>query len=177
MTFFCNRGRENVRNFKVSDFTIFTDEDGLRYLTKRDQLTKNHRENDDEATGGFMYEIPSSDRCPVKSFEIYVSKLQLSCEWFWQKPKASQPRDGNELWYCNSPVGINTLSNKMKTISTNPYRRTQTCASFVYYYPSPILYAECLARRQKVPLLQVFGMTRPGFELRTNDLPFIRRAL
>lgn len=72
MTFFCNRGRENVRNFKVSDFTIFTDEDGLRYLTKRDQLTKNHRENDDEATRGFMYKIPSSDRCPVKSFEIYL---------------------------------------------------------------------------------------------------------
>ncbi|XP_072168629.1 zinc finger MYM-type protein 4-like [Diadema setosum] len=119
LTFFCNRGRENVRDFKASDFTVCTDEDGIRYLKKRDQLTKNRGENDDEAgSGGFMYEIPGSDRCPVKSFEFYVSKLNPSCQWFWQKPKPTAPLSDNDPWYCNIPVGINTLAKKIKVIST-----------------------------------------------------------
>lgn len=42
MTFFCNRGSENFRNFRVSDFLILHDDDGIRYITKHDQLTKNH---------------------------------------------------------------------------------------------------------------------------------------
>ena len=123
MTFFCNRGRENVRNFKTTDFSIRHDEDGLRYVTRRDLLTKNHRENDDEKTGGYMYEVPNSDKCPVKSFEKYVAKLHPACEWLWQKPKQAKakgtvPLTESEPWYCNSPVGINTLANKMKHIST-----------------------------------------------------------
>ena len=76
MTFFCNRGRENVRFLKPSDFTVATDEDGLRYVTKRDNLTKNRRENDDEAVGGRMYEIKDlnnvNEKCPVQTFEKYM---------------------------------------------------------------------------------------------------------
>ena len=76
MTFFCNRGRENVRFLKPSDFTVATDEDGLRYVTKRDDLTKNRRENDDEAVGGRMYEIKDlnnvDEKCPVQTFEKYM---------------------------------------------------------------------------------------------------------
>lgn len=77
------------------------DEDGLKYTQKRDHLTKNHRENDDEASGGFMYEIPNSERCPVKTFEKYVSKLNPACPWFWQKPK--QLQNDSDQWYINSP--------------------------------------------------------------------------
>ena len=118
LTYFCNRGRENVRLFKASDFSVCVDEGGMRYVQKRDHLTKNHRENDDERTGGFMYEISNSDRCPLKTFNKYVSKLNPACPWFWQKPKPTEPKNDGDPWFYNSPVGINTLSNKMKIIST-----------------------------------------------------------
>ena len=69
MIYFCNRGRENLRSMTAEDFSLKTDEDGLRYITKRDQLTKNNREDQDESSNmGVMYEVPDSERCPVKSF-------------------------------------------------------------------------------------------------------------
>lgn len=119
MMYFCNRGRENVREFKPADFTISSDEDRLRYVTKRDNLTKNHRENDEEAGGGRMYEVrgANDNQCPVKTYEKYVSKLNPSCPWFWQTPKPKTPTNESDPWYQNVPVGINTLNNKLKTIS------------------------------------------------------------
>ncbi|XP_011668570.1 uncharacterized protein LOC105440296 [Strongylocentrotus purpuratus] len=117
MTYFCNRGRENLRELKPDDFRLETDEDGLRYITKRDQLTKNNREDDDEVSNnGVMYEIPGSSKCPVESFMQFVSKLNKDCPFLWQKPKAKKPEDGDN-WYCNAPVGKNTMGNKMKQIS------------------------------------------------------------
>ena len=49
--------------------------------------------------------------------KVYVSKLNPMCEWFWQTPKPKPPASETDPWYQNMPVGINTLSNKMKTIS------------------------------------------------------------
>ena len=43
-----------------------------------DELGKNHRANDqpdDSAGEGRMYERPESPYCPVKTFELYLSKL------------------------------------------------------------------------------------------------------
>ena len=117
MLFLCNRGQENLRSMKVSDFIVTTDEDGLRSVTRRDMLTKNNRENADEKTGGMMCEVPGDERCPVKSLLDYTSKLNPNCTAFWQKPKDKVPDDTNEPWYCNSPVGINTLNKKIKDIS------------------------------------------------------------
>lgn len=117
MIFLCNRGQENLRSMTPSDFRVETDEDGLRAVTRRDQLTKNNRENADEITGGMMCEIPGDARCPVKSFLEYTSKLHPDCPAFWQKPKERAPENQQEPWYCNIPVGINTLNKKMKEIS------------------------------------------------------------
>ena len=118
MIYFCNRGRENLRSMTAEDFSLKTDEDGLRYITKRDQLTKNNREDQDESSNmGVMYEVPDSERCPVKSFLKYKSKLNPMCSCFWQKPKQKMPENENDPWYCNAPLGVNTLGNKMKGIS------------------------------------------------------------
>ncbi|XP_071496907.1 uncharacterized protein [Diadema antillarum] len=121
MIYFCNRGRENLRSMTAEDFSLKTDEDGLRYITKRDQLTKNNREDQDESSNmGVMYEVPGCERCPVKSFlkyNVYKSKLNPMCSCFWQKPKQKMPENGNDPWYCNAPLGVNTLRNKMKDIS------------------------------------------------------------
>ena len=117
MLFLCNRGQENLRSMKPSDFLLATSNDGTRSITRRDMLTKNNREDADEITGGMMCEIPGDERCPVKSFLEYVSKLNPDCPAFWQKPKEKAPDNPEEPWFCNIPVGINTLNKKMKDIS------------------------------------------------------------
>ena len=44
---------------KSSNFMIQTDENEIRYISKRDDLTKNNREDKDESSNrGIMYEIP-----------------------------------------------------------------------------------------------------------------------
>jgi hypothetical protein len=45
---------------------------GLKYVTKGDELTKNHMENDREATSGVMPEFSDSSYCSVKFFETYI---------------------------------------------------------------------------------------------------------
>lgn len=57
MLYFGRRGRENIRDLKVSDFDIDEDSDGNRFVhIIRDELTKNHQ-NDKNTADGRMYEI------------------------------------------------------------------------------------------------------------------------
>ena len=80
-----------------------------------DKLDKNHRENDDpqdSTTDGRMYEQPGA-LCPVKSFELYLSKLHPELKCLWQRPKEAT---ADICWYCNVPVGKNILGNFMKDI-------------------------------------------------------------
>ena len=116
MLYFCNRGRENLRDMTVDSFEEH-DEGGRRFITLRDNLTKNNREDDAEKSqGGIMVEIPGNPRCPVKAFLEYKMKLNPACKWFWQRPKSLES-DESEPWYCNAPLGKNTLGNKVKDIS------------------------------------------------------------
>ena len=57
MLYYGRRGRENLRDLKITDFALTTDGEGLRYIyLKTDELTKNHREENNTADGR-MYEI------------------------------------------------------------------------------------------------------------------------
>ena len=115
MTYFGQRGRENLHLMRVDDYVLHTDEDGLRYFEHRDTLTKSRRENEDEKFGGQMYEIPQSSRCPVTSMLKYLQLLNPGVNHFWQRPKAKKPSHGP--WYDSSPLGINTIGNKIKKIA------------------------------------------------------------
>ena len=118
MTFFCNRGHENLRSMKLSDFTVTTDENGRRYISKRDCLAKNNQEDEDDSSNcGLMCEMPMNDKCPVQSYLMYVSKLNPKCTFLWQKPKSKAPQQDGDPWYDTSPVGVNTIANKVKEIS------------------------------------------------------------
>jgi hypothetical protein len=56
MLYLCRRGRENLTELKKTDFSVMKDPSGAKYVTQtRDELTKNHRD-DDDAFGGHMYE-------------------------------------------------------------------------------------------------------------------------
>jgi hypothetical protein len=111
------RGRENLREQTKDTFAVAVDSQNRRYVYQAvDELDKNHRENDDpqdSTTDGRMYEQPGS-LCPVKSFELYLSKLHSELKCLWQRPKEAT---ADICWYCNVPVGKNTLGNFMKNIS------------------------------------------------------------
>ena len=48
MLYFCRRGRQNLRELKIKDFSTTKDDKGARYVTKSgDELTKNRREDDE----------------------------------------------------------------------------------------------------------------------------------
>ncbi|XP_071784608.1 uncharacterized protein [Asterias amurensis] len=118
MLHMCNRGRENLCEMGKDDFEIKTDAtNNQRYVCRtRDRLTKNHRTGD-ESYEGRMYETSDNpQRCPVLSFEKYVSFLNPNCEAFWQHPKKLFLIDSN-VWYDNMPLGKNKLFNKMNDIS------------------------------------------------------------
>ena len=59
--------------------------------------------------------IPGSSKCPVASFLALKAVLNPAQECMWQRPKPRAPSEGP--WYRNAPLGVNTLGNKMKTIS------------------------------------------------------------
>ena len=113
MIYFANRGNENVRDMKPTDFVLHL-EGGKEYYTVRDMHTKNHQDDEDQSQGGQMHALPGNPRCPVMNIKKYLSKLNPQCEWMWQRPKQ---RVGEEdVWYANSPVGKWTLSQMTKNI-------------------------------------------------------------
>ncbi|XP_022080180.1 uncharacterized protein LOC110973579 [Acanthaster planci] len=111
MVYFGNRGRENLREMKITDFVLQNDGDH-KYVIHRDMLARAKRE--DEAYSGVMREIPGSSKCPVSTFLAFKEVLNPEVDCMWQRPKLEAPTKGP--WYTNAPLGINTLATKMKTI-------------------------------------------------------------
>lgn len=115
------RGRENLRLHTKQSFAIRVDGTGRKYVYQElDVLDKKHRQNDqpDDSTGeGRMYEIPESPYCPVKTFELYLSKLNPALSCLWQRPRATENfSHSDEVWYCNVPLGKNTLGTFLSLI-------------------------------------------------------------
>ena len=84
MLYFCNRGRENLREMTRDSFEMKVEpHTGKQYITLKDNLTKNNREDDlEKSQGGVMIETNDA-RCPVASFLSYMEKLHPEFEWFW----------------------------------------------------------------------------------------------
>lgn len=122
--FWCRRGREGQRNLKPSSFKFEVDEKGRRYAKMtHDELTKNHQgglKNDfSHEKDGRLYETDTpNDGC--RALQLYLSKLHPRCEAFFQLPKRDWKTDmmNEPVWYENRPLGVNTLGNMMKQIST-----------------------------------------------------------
>ncbi len=116
---FCRRGREGLRSLKKDAFAIQKDASGRQFIRVTfNEHEKNHpgmlKEKFQRSKR--VYEIPGDDHCPVKALQLYLSKLNPKCEWFYQRPKkAEHVTDG--IWYDNVPVGHNTIGNMMKAMS------------------------------------------------------------
>ena len=109
-----HRGRKNLRLLTKESFTVQVDAAGKKFVYQVvDELDKNHRANDQPD-----YSPGSSPHCPVKTFELYLSKLNPALSCLWQRPRATEhfsPCD--EVWYCNVPLGKNTPGTFMSSIS------------------------------------------------------------
>ena len=129
------RGRENLRLLTKQTFAVQADATGKKYVYQAlDELDKNHRGKDqpDDSPGeGRMYERPNSPYCPVKTFELYLSKLNPSLSCLWQRPKVRESfSESDEVWYCNVPLGKNTIATLMSSISKEiqlSYQYTNHC--------------------------------------------------
>ena len=117
--YFVRCANENVDKFTKKTFILELDPNtGIRYIRKNiDELTKNHQELDSEMVNAAMPEQPNSDRCPVKNFMTYLSKLHPRCDFLWQHSKKVEDIKDSDVWYRPSKIGPNPLSTFMSRIS------------------------------------------------------------
>lgn len=116
MLFYCRRGIENLTTMTKSDFETTTI-NGKRAIKFRNKMTtKNHNEIDEDyESGGVIPEVEGNRKSPYAIITSYMAKLHGNCERFWQLPRKNVCAN-DEVWYCNQPVGINTLSKMMSSI-------------------------------------------------------------
>ena len=112
MLHLCRRGQENLREITTDDFEIIHIKDVECVVKKSDELTKNHR--DDNQEEGIM-KATGRQNCPVASFKLYTSKLNPKRNAFFQRPKERAPITGP--WFDNMVLGVKTLGNMMKKLS------------------------------------------------------------
>ena len=116
MLCFCRRGRQNLRELKKSHFAVVVDASGKKFVTKVvDELTKNHRENDEAEQGGMMY-ATKGPFCSFASFEKYLKHLHPQNGFLFLRPKKNTTAD-SDVWYDNMVVGKRYLGDMMKNIS------------------------------------------------------------
>ena len=78
------------------------------FLTKTDQRKSLLTQN--------LLFFTESEICPVKLFELYISKLHPEVDYLWQRPKQKIVEPSGP-WYDASPVGRDPLNSAMKNIS------------------------------------------------------------
>ena len=110
------RGRENLQLHTKQSFTVRVDATGRKYVCQKlDELDKNHTKNDEpfhSSGDGRMYESANNPKlCPVRAFELYLSKLHPSLNLLWHRPKA--------LDNFSESDSKNTLGSLMKTTSVD----------------------------------------------------------
>ena len=112
--YFCRCGGENIYDMNVRTFELQYDTTGISYVKKViDEMTKNHREKDNELITGFMPQMRNPDGtvaklCPVRSFENYINALDKRVDFLWQRPKFKFPKNKEYPWYIIKQVGHNT---------------------------------------------------------------------
>jgi hypothetical protein len=116
---FARRGREGLRSLTKTSFTIQTDASGKRFVCQTfNEKEKNHQglSNREKEKTAAMYEQPDDpSKCPVRSFEFYIPKLNPACNALFQRPKKNYKE--NDIWYDNAPLGHNKIGDLLKDIS------------------------------------------------------------
>ena len=117
MLYFCHRGRKNLRELKIKDFSFTWNEKDARYVCKTgDELTENRREDDEVFKREMVFE-KGGLYCPVASLEPYIKHLNPKNEFLFQGSKKGSKIGADDVCFDNMAVGERTLAEKMKHIS------------------------------------------------------------
>ena len=78
--YFCRHGRENKERMKKSTVSVqYNLKNDIEFVAKlEDEMTKNHRETDEPTHTNFMPGNKDDQMCPVCSFKIYLSHLDMA---------------------------------------------------------------------------------------------------
>lgn len=116
MLHFARRGNEGLRNLRRDSFSFEVDENGHEYAFVAHEEVEKKRQGvhrDDCPKQAVMYATGDPD-CPIQNLKKYLSKLNESCQFFFQRPKKSFSQ---QCWYDNMVLGVNKLSKMMNDIS------------------------------------------------------------
>ncbi|XP_066932309.1 uncharacterized protein KIAA1958-like [Clytia hemisphaerica] len=125
------RGRDNHYNLEIDDFSLKVDNNGRTYVHFVEGPSKTRQ-------GGLNFKARSINprmyaiggaRCPVRLFEAYISKRpeELRNKGPLFLAIIDNPRSQN-VWYKNSRLGKNSLSNMMKNMKQNSPLMESSCA-------------------------------------------------
>ncbi len=116
------RGREGLYELKKDSFDI-TVESGCIVIrmayteaTKRGQGDETGQNADDPDDENGIFEQKGDPLCPVRSFKLYLSKLNPANDKFFQRPRA-KVSENDDCWYTKQVVGRNSIGEFMKVIS------------------------------------------------------------
>lgn len=117
------RGRETLTYLDKNAFQLKTDSQQRRYIVlEGDRLSKNCKaslkpKDFEDARKTRVYECDREEECPVRCFELYMSKLSPNNEELFQKPLSKPSKD---QWFCsNRTLGKNYIGNLMSILSEN----------------------------------------------------------
>jgi hypothetical protein len=170
MLFYCKRGMENITSMK-KDHLSFKITNGQRFI-RNDQRcgTKNHKEtNEDAEKGGYICEVRGHSKCPLKTLEKYVSKLNPANPFLWQY-QGQFYRDEDPIWFTNRKIGHTVLSKFMQSISkfckleviyTNHSLRATSCTILGEIGFSD-LDVRAVSQHKSVSSLGIYKRTKPA---------------
>ena len=117
--YFARRGCENMEKMMRDHFKLeFDTKSETWYVIKnRDELTKNHKDVDQKISG-IMPENKDDCLCPVRSYQMYIEKLNPDNPYLWQVP-LTKVDPMKKFWYGLQHQGKHTLGKFMTDISTH----------------------------------------------------------
>ena len=100
------------QNFFVESIFFFSPFVSVSKVMKPHKISKLNSKN---LWGFFWHSVISDpDLCPVNTFKFYMSKLNKSTNFLWQKPKKGRLHYTDEEWFEQNRVGKDLLNRFMK---------------------------------------------------------------
>ena len=111
------RGKEGLRELKISSFDIKTSPEGRRYIimthketTKKSQGDETMNSKSKDNSNNLIVEQPGNPRCPVATSEKYLSKIDKNLDVLFQQPKKNVHPKYKQIWYHKKVVGKETTA-------------------------------------------------------------------
>lgn len=124
---FGRRGREGWAEMKKDSLVVETDGEGNRCVKEsKTEKTKNHQGGSEQSKQD--YSTRAMYGTPVDVFGFFLTKLSPNCARLFQQPLKTYNKE--DVWFSARPVGKNSLSNMMQTISNKSgLSQAYTCHS------------------------------------------------